>query len=224
MSKKVYSIVVKREWDIDTRDGKVHFVEHVAKPINCYKVSDVTRGDPVRVVAGKKVPIGTEGIVKTVCINKYSSDVTHNPSVFITLPDGTEVKTVGHNLINLKNVGDKGCITEWSSFEDFCEGSKNNQEQIEPMWYIDKELNVKSTGLPNIEDYKMLNLDTLDKSYKSLLYNKKQDTYAVVEFAKTFTPGNVISFKQYGTASRFRDIFGGDDGRKEAELNYNMLS
>ena len=211
---KVYGVIIKPEFDVPTTQGNVHWYVYKTKIINCLKVSDITRGDPVKVVAGKKLPIGTEGIVKNVVINKYSPDISSNPSVFITLKDGKEVATVGKNLINLKHVAVNDKLFENETAADFAfETSKYINEtlggNLEEMWYIKPDGCLGYVGpYDYMQDEKDTVLDTreTEKGYKALIsrLENNSEIYTIIEFGKEFKPGNVIKIEHAGIEERMR--------------------
>lgn len=217
---KVYGVIIKPEFDVPTTQGIVSWYVYKTKIINCIKVSDITRGDPVRVVAGKKLPIGTEGIVKNVVINKYSPDISSNPSVFITLKDGKEVATVGKNLINLKYFAVNNKIFEAETTADLInETSKYVNEvlggNLEEMWYINPMGNLGYVGPYDYfetEKDNVLDIKETEKGYKALISRTENNSeiYTIIEFGKEFKPGNTIKIEHAGIEERMRFMEGVD--------------
>lgn len=83
----------------------------------------IKKGDTLQVIAGKKLPIGTVGVVKYCGPNKYGRTVKsqltgkvyhENPVILLTLPDDSEVWTTGNNCINITHKGVDG-IHEFDS-------------------------------------------------------------------------------------------------------------
>ena len=218
---KVYGAITEEKIVIPTLKGEVHGVSRVGEILNCYKVGSLQRGDTVKVIAGTKLPIGTEGVVKNVVINKYSPDKNYNPSVFMILNDGREVATVSKNLINLKNVKNfvGGKIFEAEEKDkvllEMKDYVKNNcKDNFSEMWYLDTNGELKYYGAKHHleENEKVIEIKETENSYKALIKsdnNKVKSThYYIVEFEKEFKPNNSISMEVMGLNDWFhlRDV------------------
>ena len=82
--------------------------KHTLTDLRITNISDVKVNERVRVVSGKKIPVGAEGIVLRTHINKYAKGKGVDPCVQIKLEDGNEVWTTGNNLITLEKSGISG--------------------------------------------------------------------------------------------------------------------
>lgn len=231
--KKIYKVAKKFEDTIYTPYGEVLFSQVRPIDVSCDELessrwqSGVSKGDRVRIVAGRKNPIGTEGTVKWCGVNNYGSSYHSaldgkefhlNPSIRLTLDDGSEVWTCGNNCINLS-------FGEPQVFENK-EESKAWEETVrtfyeDDVWYLNGKDVVKAgntlwgLGSQSYGIYQGM-LKEGEKEVAAVIDDFSTDRYMFVKFSKEAKHGNEIEYVSTGTVRNMDDMWRGDTGLTDA--------
>lgn len=246
MSNKDYFVFTKLSQDIHTPYGVVNFSE--INPVSIYTDrlerserhhSGVQKGDRLRIIKGRKNPIGTEGTVKWCGINNFGTTFNDaltgktihlNPSIRLTLDDGSEVWTTGNNCINITHLGLDNTIHEVDvSDKDYysklCKEAeeKFGKDDSDPVWFYSPNshdivyahqslwgLAQQSYGI-----YQGMLKETTDE-VMAVIDDFTTDTYKFVRFSKKAIHGNLIKIVDTGTRRDMDDMWRGDTGLGDA--------
>lgn len=247
MEKKIYGIVYKEVYNVSTTYGNVDFVRHVLKNISCEELEmsilypGVRKGDKIRIIKGRKNPIGTEGIVKWTGPNQFGytfndaltgRTIHCNPSILLTLEDGSEVWTTGNNCINISHEGLEG-ILEFNSekeYEAYREVINNKyKEEGGTVWQFAHDEIVKtgfgygsvyskSYGIKYWEGERLFK--ETDSEVFAVIDDFVTDTYKFVRFSKEAKHDNLIDIVDVGTTRDMDDMWRGDTGLGAAVKAY----
>ena len=115
---KVPVIIKNKTRLITTPMGEVSLNEFRKVNIRCENRKDVNVGDRVRIIAGKKLELGTEATVKAIGRNKFEIVPGNNPCLLL-IPDNaeTEIWITGKNCCNISDLGIENKIRELDEFE-----------------------------------------------------------------------------------------------------------
>lgn len=108
---KHYFYIKKMTQSVTTSQGNVNVNVFGFSDASCRLLTNLKEGTTVKVVAGKKIPIGTLATVDYAKKSRFEN--SFNPlnaaevetSVFVTLPNGEKVWTSGRNLIEANPAG-----------------------------------------------------------------------------------------------------------------------
>lgn len=247
---KQYFKLAKLAQTVNTPYGDVNFAEYKLVDLSTRRFekherfnAGVAKGDRIRIVKGRKNPIGTEGTVKWCGTNRFGysyrdaltgETVNCNPSILLTLDDGSDVWTVGDNCINITDTGLKG-ILEFDSDEavevarkeiytnkDYCaevedvwySSTYDNRETICRVGYSIHGLCSKSFAV--YKDRNKLCLKETEKEIVAVIDDFVTDTYKFVRFSKEAKHGNLLEIVDTGTRRDFNDMWRGDTGLGDA--------
>ena len=217
----------------------VDFTRYIIRNISCGELEESTwntgvhKGDRVRIIAGRKNPIGTEGIVKWCGPNKFGwtfndaltgRTIHCDPSILLTLDNGDEIWTHGDICINISDLGLDG-IHEFKD-EKECdawekETMKNFPNDTENVWLYDHDQVVRAGftiwGLGsqswNVYQNKFFENESV---VAAVIDDFSTDTYDFVVFSKERKPGNLIKMVSTGTRRDMDDMWRGDTGLGDA--------
>lgn len=188
----------------------------------------VKKGDRVRIVSGRKYPIGTEGTVKYAGINKFGSEHTQaitgnvyhfNPSILLTLDDGSEIWTCGNNCINITGPEE---IHEFNSEEEANNWQREIDSQRTKDYWVYKDDCVQQVGWKfgglgsqGFAVHKGMIKETEDEVV-AVLDDFRYDVYYFVRFSKKVEAGNLIQMVDTGSHRNMDDMWRGDTGLGDA--------
>ena len=247
--RRTYIISVRRRYDmkhiymitearVDNWYG-VDFTKYDYRKINICQLEDdniyvgVKKGDRVRIIAGRKNPIGTEGTVKWCGPNNFgytfNDPITGrekhcDPSILLTLDDGKEVWTHGDVCINITNEGLDG-IHEFESEKaadawkkEYLENKPRNTDDV---WVYENnqvhKVGYSIWGLASegFSVYQGKIIET-ENEIAAVVDDFKYDVYYFVRFSKERKPDNLIKRVATGTHRNMDDMWRGDTGLGDA--------
>ena len=246
-SNKLYFKLLKLSHTIDTAYGEVNFSEYKLIDLSTYRLEGderhnigVKEGNRVRVVKGRKLPIGTEGTVKWCGPNNFgysfndalTGRLIHlNPSILLTLDDGSEVWTNGRNCINITNTEPKD-VLEFSSDEELeaareeLRKKKDYYKDYNDVWYKTANGEICRTGYSiwglcskSFSVYHYLGkacIEETEKEVAAVIDDFATDTYMFVRFSKEAKHNNLIEIVSTGEARDMNDMWRGDTGLGDA--------
>lgn len=233
MKKSFYRVSKKVESVVSTVYGPVEFSKVVPIDVSCDELepstyhSGVSKNDRLRIVKGRKYPIGTEGTVKAAVPNRFGSTfndaltgrlVHLNPSILLVLDDGSEIWTCGDNCINLK----QGEPAVFTNEEDVNNWEKENTTSYgQAVWYFDGREVIKvgnsfyglsSTGYGVYQ--KMIKEG--ENEVAAVIDDFSTDRYMFVKFTKEAKQGNAVQLVSTGSIRNMDDMWRGDTGLADA--------
>lgn len=230
MKKAIYAIVEKTVFSIKNTEMLQYLVKtlDISTLEKSFTKIGVKVGDKVRIVSGRKNPIGTEGIVSWCGENKFADTFTseltgqiyhENPSIRLKLENGTEVWTTGNNCINISSKGEVGIQTfeDREAFETWRESIKENFKSSKPMYsFEDNEIierrlqfgDLYSKSYSIYEDYIHVYKDRI----AAIVYDFVFDIYIFIAFDSNLKPGNIIEYVSKGVARNLDDPWRGETG------------
>lgn len=184
--------------------------------LHCGTDYDLLVGDKIRIVKGRKYPIGTEGIVLKIRENQYGRTFRNaltgkqqlsNPCLLVELDNGEQIWTVGDNCWNLSNI--EKSVNQEVYFEDF-ELEEKGFVSDKPMWMFNEKENkpVKYTtyitdyGLSIYENY----FKEFENEYAMVIDDCRSDTFSFLVFSKEIKPDNEVINKCTGVSRKFTDM------------------
>lgn len=218
MKKAKLPVIIKKEiTTIKTPQGTVNLTGYSKCSLVCDRKSEVKVGDKVKIFAGKKIPLGTEAVVKVVGRNKYESNPDWNPCLLLTIGN-EEIWTTGKNCYKLGETGVEGKIRELDEIE-FCSLDLKREGYVSdgPVWYFEGEpgkSQIVRAGL-HLSDYGLsiakkdddtLYFKEVGDEYVMILDDWRSDTYPFLVMKKEYKPGNCVVFKDNGVSVRFTDM------------------
>lgn len=251
---KLYFRLSKLSSTVSTPYGEVDFSEYKLIDLSTSRLEEdasynagVKKGDRIRIIKGRKNPIGTEGTVKWAGPNRFgysfndalTGRLVHcNPSILLTLDDGSEVWTTGDNCINITNTGLKGII-EFNSEEE--ENAARKALNRDPEYNTDSGDVWYKSNCGSREEicrtgYSLWGLSTKsfsiyhhlgEKLYKetetevmAVIDDFATDTYKFVRFSKKAEHNNMTAYVSTGTKRDMDDMWRGDTGLADAIKAY----
>ena len=196
--------------------GEIKLVDYDSVWLQCSTDDEVNVGDRIRIEKGRKYPIGTEGTVIRVCVNKFAGtfkealtgrEVMDNPALNVELDDGTTIWTVGENCLNLTSLSKSidGKVYKKGQYpSDFGNiGDKG-------FWYLDeKKRPVHVMGIMSdygMSIYENYFTETADE-YVMILDDWRSDTYPFLVIKKEVKSGNEVVYHRNGIDKRFTDMW-----------------
>ncbi len=209
-------VFVKRVNSCNSPAGEIKIVDYITQHLQCRTDHYVNVGDRIRIVKGRKYPIGTEGTVVRICDNQYSRNcccaltgeqILVNPCLNVELDDGSSIWTVGDNCYNLTSESKSidGKIHKNGEYpSDFGFVSDTG------FWYIDeKKRPVWVDGLfadHGMSIYENYFTETADE-YVMVLDDWRSDTYPFLVIKKEIKVGNEVVYHRNGVDKRFTDMW-----------------
>lgn len=217
--KTVPFIIKENKHTCYTSQGPVTLHSYEKKKVICGTWQDVNVGDPVKVFNGKKIPIGTEAVIKAIGHNKFeASDI--NPCLLLTLKDDSQVWTTGRNCYSLLDLGVENKVRELDeiSFQSL-DLQKLGYENSKDVWHFEKSpnkvpmvTNVDARG--NTKHFSILELDNKELLFKetsagvAMVVRHWDPVYcAILVMDKTFKPGNCKEFTKFKTFAEACEAF-----------------
>ena len=227
-------VFVKNQKTVKYPNGTVNMTNYCRVDIQCRTNVSVKVGDRIRIVKGRKYPIGTEGVVVRVRENQYAGSYTDffgenviiNPSLQVMLDNYEKIWTVGENCLNLTTLDNSIDGKIYNNNKDYPENYGFNSDQ--GFWYIGVEGQpiyttdtITDYGF-SIADYNGANLltETADE-YIMVLYDWRSDTYAFLVCKKEVKSGNTVVFNRHGVSIQSTDMYDTPNGFAESIAEYN---
>lgn len=215
-SKKLYIYVCKNEKVVKTSQGDVKLEAFTVENTSCYDPRFANVGNKVRVVCGKKLPIGTEATIKFVKDNPYEHKQNtltgeyYNPSVLLKLADDTETWTSGKNLINISPKNAIAGPFEYESLQKAIAdiSSKNLYVSSKPFYHIENKKAFYESANNSTKEYEVTDQKENANNIAAIIKDSN-GLYTFIEIKKQFTTGNVIR--------QVRPLLAVDDGYSEAK-------
>lgn len=221
-------IIRKTVSEISTPQGNVQLENYKFVDVRCDHRDKVHVGDRITIAAGKKIPIGTEAIVKGVGRNKFENEAGKNPCLLLILDDESEVWTTGNNCINLTEVKNSvdGEIRKFNALELFnCKLKEEGYESSDPVWYFEGEpgeSNIcKATAYLTDHGYSLLKdssgknyFKVVNDEYAMILDDWKTNTYVFLVIKSKYAPGNLVKLVNTLSGSK-------DSSLKDSITEYN---
>lgn len=219
MKKAKLPIIIQKEVStFKTPQGDISLNRYRKVSLVCESKSNVKVGDRVKVFAGKKIPLGTEAVIKAVGRNKYENNPDNNPCLLLTIGENQDVWTTGKNCYKLGETGIEGKIRELDEIE-LCslDLKKEGYVSDSPVWYFEGvpgesqivEANVACSdyGLSIAKDASGKKLfKEVGDEYVMVLDDWRSDTYPFLVMKKEYKSGNCVIYKDFGTDRRFTDM------------------
>lgn len=198
-SKKLYIYVCKNEKVVKTSQGDVKLEAFTIENVSCYDPRFANVGSKVRVVCGKKLPVGTEATIKFVKDNPYEhkknslTGAYYNPSVLLRLADNTETWTSGKNLINIEP---ENAVAGPFEYEDLQKAvvdisNKKIYASSKPFFHIEGKKAFYETANGSAKEYDVTEQKENADSIAAIIKNSN-GLYTFVEMKKQFASGNVV--------------------------------
>lgn len=233
MKKNFYRVSKKIDSVVSTAYGPVEFSKVFSIDVSCDELepstyhTGVSKNDRLRIVKGRKFPIGTEGIVKVAVPNKFGSTfndvltgrlVHLNPSILLVLDDGSEIWTCGDNCINLK-YGEPAVFTNEEDVNDWEKANTTSYGQA--VWYFDgREVIRAGNSLYGLSSEGFGVYQKMIKEGKSeiaaVIDDFSTDRYMFVKFTKEAKQGNAVQLVSTGSIRNMDDMWRGDTGLADA--------
>lgn len=212
---KIPMIIRKYTSEVETPQGKVELVRYRKVNTRCLHKDDVHVGDKIRIIAGKKIPLGTEAAVIYVGRNKFETEEGANPCILLKYEDGTEVWTTGNNCCNITTLGVENEIREVDEFE-FCnfDLEKAGYVSNDCVWYFEGEPGKSNIvfATANITDhgYSIAKEKGTDKAYfkdtgncyAMVISDWHTNTFSLLVIKKVYVPGNCVALHHFGTRDK----------------------
>ena len=233
--KSIYKTILKTTADY----YGVEFVRHYIQDVSCHELESspyhvgIKKGDRIRIVSGRKYPIGTEGTVKWCGSNKFGytfndaisgREIHCDPSIRLILDNGEEIWTHGDVCINLSYPGVDG-IHEFKTEEEADAWEKETRNTLpaptEDVWVYDDNgihqvgymiygLGSKTWGVYQGKLYED------DSVVAAVIDDWVTDTYKFVSFKKVREPDNLMRIVSTGSRRDWDDPWRGDTGLGDA--------
>jgi len=237
---KDYFRVSKNSYNANILGNKMVFSEYVLVNLSAGRLegdgrysAGIKKGDRVRVVKGRKIPVGTEATVKGIS-TRYSdtfySSVTgehihYNPSLLLILDDGSEVWTSGKNCINITDTGLEGILELNPSEEDATRKALRERDNNDrgAVWYKDTDGMIYCTSLTSFWGFSTKSYSVYQDYIKeteneivAVIDDFVTDTYKCVRFSKNVEHNNLVEIVDTGSARNMDDMWRGDTGLEDA--------
>ena len=204
---KNFTDIIECKSVLETDKGPIDYVDYVLKDAYVHTTISASEGDSVKVVKGKKIPLGTIGKILKITYNKYSygakdaySKAALNPSILLKLEDGSEVWTSGNNLIKIQSEKEK--IVEVMNTSD-PEEIRKKWPATEPIWVKNPEGKLSHFHKNNLtSDFEILESKDVSDGEALILKNTKSGTHEFLVMNKEYFPGNEKVHKKFGTDAR----------------------
>lgn len=208
---------------------KREMISYKKVSLHCGTDYDLLVGDKIRIVKGRKHPIGTEGVVLKIRENQYGrtfrcaltgKEHLSNPCLLVELDNGERIWTVGDNCWNLSNI--EKSVNQEIYFEDF-ELEEKGFISDKPMWMFNEKENKPVQYTTWIADYGLSVYENcfreFDDRFAMVVYDWRSDTYSFLVFSKEIKPNNEIINKSTGVSIKFTDM--DISGMNDAVDNFN---
>lgn len=231
--RRIYKVAKTFEDTIHTPYGEIPVSETRPMDVLCDELetsrfhSGVNKGDRLRIIAGWKNPIGTEGTVKWCGVNNYGSSFTDaltgktvhlNPSIRLTLDDGSEIWTCGNNCINL-SLGEPQ-IFDNKEESDAWEKTVRKGYGRDVWYFSDRSIvcagnTLWGLGSKSYGIYKGM-IKEGETEVAAVIDDFSTDRYMFVKFSKEAKQGNEIEYVSTGSIRDMDDMWRGDTGLGDA--------
>lgn len=224
-------VFVKKTHRKDSPVGEIVLNDYDVLHLWCDTDDNVNEGDRIRIVKGRKHPIGTEGTVVRVCMNQYEGSfncplsgrkIFINPSLNVELDNGSKIWVTGENCYNLTSESRSidGKIHKSGEYpSDFGFVSDKG------FWYLgEKKKVVLVTSLMSdygMSIYENYFTETADE-YVMILDDWRSDTYPFLVIKKEIKSGNEVIYHRNGRDKRHTDMWDAEGtGLGESIKEYN---
>lgn len=206
--------VFKNTRKVDTEQGPVELEIFTVSNPSCYYNEYAQIGDKVKFVAGKKVPKGTEGVVKYTKPNLFEHQQDpltgeyFNPSVLLTLNDGTEVWTSGKNLVNTSPKNSiAGPFYFTTEDEAAIELSKKPEfKTSETFWHVKNSKIFHELPRSTDAGFEIQDRKDFENEIAFVLKDTRTLGYSFLVIKKVYKPGNTILFERNTSKSNYSDV------------------